>query len=553
VLPCRREAAATSRPAALDGTVVAPPARGLTPRHLVAASLALVAALCLGLYLGEERSSSSTLGLPLDDGFIHLQFARSLARGEGLAYRDSLVAGSTAPLWTAILSLLFALPGPVLVWVKLLGAALYLAGAGATWTLARELDLGRPIAGAAAFLFLVTDAMVWSALSGMEVPLFVVLSVSGAVLHLRERRAVRGAAPSLALATFGLASLARPEALLLLALAMVDRMLFPAPGTSRRDALPGLLLGACCAIALIAAVAWFSLRVSGSALPTTYAVKTNGPRALLPSGVYLLRVLGVLFRPHPLPVLLAGAGALRLLDRLGTMRDRGLLPALWVAGLPLAYSLHDAPEAPMMVGNFGRYYFPLFPFVLVLGGLALERPIERLRTSRGAVRAAGATLLAGLLVAPPVSSLVAGSERYAANVRDVNASDVAMALWMREHVPPGAVVAAQDVGAVGFFTPNPLIDLTGIVTPEVLRWTERSAVSPGGRAGLLLYLADRRPDYLMLFADSYPGLVESLDAEVVRSVELEHNVTMAGANLVLARPTWGAPPSGARPRVRGGR
>jgi hypothetical protein len=541
-----REVAATSRPAAANG-FVASERTTAAARRLAVATLALVAAGCLGFYVVEERGASGGLGLPLDDGFIHLQFARNLASGEGLAYRTgSLVSGSTAPLWTAILSLLFSLPGPLLVWVKLAGAALYAGGAAVTWTLARELDLAPAAAGAVVALFLLTDAMVWSALSGMEVGLFVLLAVGGVALHLRERRAAsRGRCrPSLALAVLGLASLARPEGLLLLVLAVADRLLFPPPGTNRRDVLPGLAVGALCALALIASVQLFSLAVSDSLLPTTYAVKTDGPRALLPSGLYLLRVFGVLFRPHPLPVLLAAAGMLTLLERMGTTRDRGLLPALWVAGLPVVYSLYDSPDAPMMVGNFGRYHFPLFPFVLVLGVLALERPLERLAAAPRSWRLAATALLAAALVVPPLTSLAAGSDRYGWNVRNVNDSDVAMALWLRDHVPPAAVIAAQDVGAVGFLTPNPILDLTGIVTPEILPWIEGSTGSAGGRAGLMSFLAERRPDYLMLFADSYPGMLESMHAEVVRRVRLEHNVTMAGSDLVLARPAWDPPLDG---------
>ncbi len=388
-------------------------------------------------------------------------------------------------------------------------------------------------------LFLLTDALVWSALSGMEVGLFVALTVAATVLHLRERRAASPGRPSLALALFGLASLARPEGFLLLVLAVVDRLLFPATGNERRKALPGIAIGALCAALVIAAFLLFSLTVSGSPLPTTYAVKTDGPRSLLPSGLYLLRVVGVMFRPHPLPVLLALGGALCLLERLRTPRDRGLLPALWVAGLPLAYSLYDSPEAPMMVGNFGRYYFPLIPFVLVLGALALEQPLARLRAAPAPWRAAAAMVLAAALLVPPVSTLAMGRERYAANVRNVNDSDVAMSIWIRGHLPPAAVIAAQDVGAIGFLTPNPLIDLTGITTPEILPSIERAAGRErGGRAGLLRFLEQRRPDYLMLFADSYPGFLDQVGGEVVRRLRVERNVTMAGADLVLARSSW---------------
>jgi hypothetical protein len=505
-------------------------------RSLVVLALALVAVVCLGSYLAAERTTA--FGLPLDDSYIHLQFARSLAQGDGLAFRpERLVSGSTAPLWTAVLSLLFALPGPLVLWVKILGAVLYLGGAVATWGLARELDLSPSLSALVVLLFLLTDALVWSALSGMEVGLFVVLTVGATAVHLRERR-VSPPRPSLALALLGLASLARPEGLLLLVLAVADRLLFAAPGVERRSAVPGVAIGALCAALAIAAFSLFSLSVSGSPLPTTYAVKTDGPRSLLPSGLYLLRVLGVMFRSHPLPVLLAAGGALCLVERLRTARDRGLLPALWVVGLPLTYSLYDSPDAPMMVGNFGRYYFPLFPFVLVLGVLALERPLERLRTTSAVGRAWVAVSLAPVLLVPPISALATGRERYAANVRNVNESDVAMSLWIRDHQPAAAVIAAQDVGAIGFLTPNPLIDLTGITTPEILPSIERGAGGGGGRAGLVRFLEQRRPDYLMLFLDSYPGMLEELGAEVVRRLRVEHNVTMAGTDLVLARASW---------------
>ena len=513
--------------------------RASAPRRFFAAiGLVSIAVICLGAYAAAERATGG-LGLPLDDSFIHLQFARNLAGGDGLAFRPGdLVSGSTAPLWTAVLSLLFVLPGPLLLWVKLLGAALYVAGAAVTWALARELGLAPVLAGAVTLLYLLTDPLVWSALSGMEVGLFVALSLAATVVHLRERRAPERR-PSFSLAIFGLAALARPEGLLLLVLAVADRLVIPASGASRRQSLRGIAIGGLCAAAVLAAFAVVSLVASGSILPTTYAVKTDGPRQLLPSGLYLLRVVGVLFRPHPLPVLLALAGALRLFERLGTARDRGLLPALWVAGLPLAYAFYDSPNAPMMVGNFGRYFFPLFPFVLVLAALALEDPLRRLAETRASRLLTALAVLAALLLVPPLTSLAGGRERYATNVRNVAESDVAMSLWIREHLPPTALIAAQDVGAIGFLTPNPLIDLTGITTPEILPSIERRAGGGGGgREGLVRFLAERRPDYLMLFADSYPGLLEELRAEVVVRRRIERNMTMAGEDLVLARPSW---------------
>ncbi len=144
---------------------------------------------CL-LYFGAQASVlSGDLGFPLDDSWIHLQFARNLAQGDGLSYNPGeRVTGSTAPLWTALLALLFYLPGNVVLWTQALGVALHLAGLAAIWRLGRELGLTVAGAHVASGFAAATSWLVWSALSGMEVPLFVLLSVGGLVLHLRERR-----------------------------------------------------------------------------------------------------------------------------------------------------------------------------------------------------------------------------------------------------------------------------------------------------------------------------------------------------------------------------
>ena len=102
-------------------------------------ALVVAAALLpLGWLLLRERAIAGAAGFPLDDAWIHLTFARSLAEGHGLAYRPGApVAGSTAPLWTALLAPLFLLPGSAAAWSKALGAVLFAALGPAAWRLAR--------------------------------------------------------------------------------------------------------------------------------------------------------------------------------------------------------------------------------------------------------------------------------------------------------------------------------------------------------------------------------------------------------------------------------
>ena len=88
-------------------------------------------------------ASTAGSGSRSTTGWIHLQFARNLAAGEGLAYNPGeLVAGSTAPLWTALRRVRFLLPHLPVGWTKrVLGIAFHLLGVVATWRLARELGL----------------------------------------------------------------------------------------------------------------------------------------------------------------------------------------------------------------------------------------------------------------------------------------------------------------------------------------------------------------------------------------------------------------------------
>ncbi len=491
---------------------------GVDPVALGTAILALALYLASELYLFSGR-----LALPLDDSWIHLQFARQIAAGEGLAYNPGeWVAGSTAPLWTALAALLFALPISPLWGVKLLGAAFYLVTVDATGRLAAELGLGRGPQRLAAMLVAASHWLVWSALSGMEVHLFTSASLWGLILHLRERRR----RPSASLAVLALACLARPEGFLLLAAALADRLATPA---WRRE-LAGLLPALGAAFLVIAPTLVFYRLIGDSFLPTTFAVKSAPDPDLLPNGRYLRTVLGILFSAQPVMLIFAGAGVLRLLERRGTARDRGLLLAFWGLGLPLAYSLLAADRGPVIVGNFGRYFFPLLPVVVLLGILPWERLGRRLDHR-------AALALAVLALVPQVWGLATGAARYTQTLANVEDSDVAAARWLADRLPPEAVLAVQDVGALKYLLPNRVIDLTGIVNPEILphlrgpdpaAWEER----------LLRYLTTVEPAYLVVFPEFYPGLARTAGFRRIVSFPVRDNVTMAGDELVIFSTPW---------------
>ncbi len=535
----------------LTAAVLAPAALDRLPRWLIPVAVAA----CL-VYVGAELFVVGGLGFPLDDSWIHLQFARNLAEGRGLSYNPGeMVTGSTAPLWTALLALLIPLPGSVIAWTKLLGIVFHAAAVAATWRLARELGLGRGLAGLAAFLTTITSWMVWSAVSGMEIPLFVFLSIWGIVLHLRERE--RSERAPLSMAVLAVASLARPEGLLLLVLAFVDRLLlFDRYGRSedgplvwRRPALRPLLIGAGLAVLALAGPLLFYRWAGGSFLPTTFGAKGGGLRRIVPDLSYVYTVLGVYFRSQPFLSLLAGGGVVALLARLGTRRDRGLLPALWVIALPLAYSIM-APGPTKLMGNFGRYYFPMLPIVIVLGLLGLEPaaralgPRERTGEGRGPRVPLGA-LLAAVILATALSGFAQGTVRYARNVANVEDSDVRIARWLGARVHPDALLAVNDIGAIKFLLPNPVVDLAGIANPEIRTEVAEimAAMNLPWPAAMAEAIARRRPEYVVVFPKWLPGLESDPRFQPVHVLEIPDNVTMGGNEIVVYATPWTRYPS----------
>ena len=232
-----------------------------------------------------------------------------------------------------------------------------------------------------------------------------------------------------------------------------------------------------------------------------------------------------------------------LVRRLGTERDRGLLPALWLLLLPLAYSMLSPPGGPMVVGNFGRYFFPLFAPLVVLGALGLEQLVERFRVG---IEVAGRRLqvvpvLAVVVLLPTLLTLWSGAGRYALNVRNVEESDVAAARWVAENLPPEALLAVQDIGAIKYLTPNRIIDLVGIVNPEILPYIkgDRMGDHPSRLGGMFEYIESRGADYLILFPESYGGLAAlaavAPGLDPVYRTRVERNITMAGSELMVLR------------------
>ena len=93
-----------------------------------------------------------------------------------------------------------------------------------------------------------------------------------------------------------------------------------------------------------------------------------------------------------------------------------------------------------------------------------------------------------------------GANAYAKDVAFIESEMVTTALWLAETTEETAVIGVHDIGAIGFFSGRKLVDLAGLVSPDVIPF-----VRDERRLGD--YLDSQGVDYLVTFPGWYGELI----------------------------------------------
>jgi 4-amino-4-deoxy-L-arabinose transferase-like glycosyltransferase len=222
-------------------------------------------------YLGELAAQGKGMGFSSDDAWIHLAFARNFARHFEFAFTTGVPStGSTAPLWSLILSIPHFFSENVdfiFIAVTALTVALFLASAVMLYLLVMRMFGNAFAAWAAALLFVNEWHMIWAALSGMEIMLFIFLEL--ALIYATFAGRPR---PVLIGLLGGLLFLTRPEGVLLFALAAAV-LFFRFRRTPEVNSLKKTALACIVALCVAAPALIYYLAVDGSVVPNTFHAK----------------------------------------------------------------------------------------------------------------------------------------------------------------------------------------------------------------------------------------------------------------------------------------
>lgn len=444
----------------------------------------------------------------IDDAYISFRYAQNLVRGEGLVFNPGeRVEGYTNFLWTILLAPIIALglePGPI---AMALGGALALA----TLTLLyRARPLFDPGGGAIVGLALLTLAVdgsfaIWS-VSGMETALFAFLVTAGTMSYLDESARGGRTAP-LTGALFALASLARPEGILLFGVVVIHSLAYRLWSERRGPTLDdGLRLG----IFALLYVPYFVWRYNyyGYFFPNTFYLKvaTEGNEPQIQRG---WTHLGTFLDAH-LGWLLPALGAISLWGD----RRRFVTTCLGAQVIALVvYIVYIGGD-----WSVGRFFAPILPLAYLMVGMGAVDIYEAIRVvlanrfpaastawrvaSLVAVFVGGAALLDSSSWRGEVELFV---KRFQA--REATQARVALGRWLAQQVPAETFIAVDAAGQIPYFSRLRALDIYGLTDEEVAHRPveELGKGVPGHERFDLGYVVGRRPDLFIVWGD--PGWI----------------------------------------------
>jgi hypothetical protein len=480
----------------------------------------IVAVAAIATYMAASQAVHG-IGFPLDDAWIHQTYARNLAAFREWAFIPGQPsAGSTAPLWSVILSAGYILNLSPYFWTFFLGTVSLCALAifGEMWFRKVECNIKSLIPWAGIFLAGEWH-LTWSAASGMETTLFaLIILVVFNLLSRKERGWIVGV-------LIGVSVWIRPDGITLLGPALFQYLLEGKSWKERMRNSAWLILPC---LVPVAGYLLFNQSISNTWLPNTFFAK-QAEYAIYQQLPILDRLLSLIELP------LIGAGALLLPGFLffiwKSIKNRAwgwIAAELWWFGYILIYAL----RLPVTYQH-GRYLIPSMPVFFVLGMAGLVYIYKALRRRNTGIlpsqqeprwlrlgRFGWTTASASIWL----SMIAIGAFTYAQDVAIIDSEMVATSQWIASNTPANAIIGAHDIGALGYFSNRRILDLAGLVSPDVIPFI-RDETALGN------YLTAQGASYLMTFPSWYPQLVHN--RQVLFQTGGKFSIAAGGDNMTV--------------------
>ena len=421
------------------------------------------------LYLRSSFKLNNVLSFPLDDPWIHLTFARNLVEYFSFSYfkNEMITAGSTSPLYTLILAVAFFIFSNEMIISYVLGI-LFLVGSVIVFYRLSTFEFQKEnlFAMICTGIFIMDKWMNFISISGMETTMFIMILLLCSYFY-KEKKAVPFAI------MLGLIMWTRPDGVAFIGAVLIDYLiiklvlkdsetltLFSAGDLKKIILIFSGILGLYFLMNMI---------LSGSLLPNTYNAKLTyySPEFrsrmdfleyevwdYFTTGSYYVLMIGFIF------------SFLKFLyDLYNRNFNQNTVYILFILFLVFIYWL-KLPYAH----RFGRYMMPIIPFfilVSVIGFRDFARFINKYTTNVLFAKSIFYILI-GITFFIGVKDYDENRELFVSQSKYIYDRQVSAAKWINENTKESDIIATHDVGAIGYYSGRKIVDVAGLVTPELI-------------------------------------------------------------------------------------
>ncbi|MFO7836681.1 MAG: hypothetical protein R6V83_08500 [Candidatus Thorarchaeota archaeon] len=466
-------------------------------------------------------------GFTLDDSWIHLQFAKTIYEARPWQYSPGYPStGSTSPLWSIVLVPLFLLsqdPTQLVLGTYFIMTVLYALTTSLVALLISRVTHSHLWGHLGCIAFVLMPRNTWLMLSGMETPLFMFLLMLGITLIAKQDITY----DILLGGVMGLAYLARPEGILLALFALLIRPIFL--HTNRvLDKRRILSLLGMVFTAILVASPWIfhCLSVTGFPLPDTFYAKVHVPsESEIETWNFFWRLW---IQQYPFIIIAFIAVPFLIKAR---------RPLAWLLGMSLLLLYRFSNPYGALINN-ARYLVPVFSFLLISAFAGTAVFFQMVFRQFESPKKPDNTVVIGvvlclLFVVPSIPGYLQQAPFYGNAVKNINEQQVHIGRWIEQNTPEDAVLAIHDAGALRFFSNRSVIDLAGLVSPEIIHGNMSARET-------LLYLKERGCNYFVFFDELFTFWALHLHGayEKLYSMHLEDNVISGRDTMSVFRINW---------------
>ena len=461
---------------------------------LIAVILSVISIFTAVYIIVHAKIINGFLCFPLDDPWIHLSFARNLVEyGSFSYYKNQLTtSGSTSPAYTILLSILYIFSKNEFIISYILGIGFFSLLVFAYFKLLKiHFYPAMWLVVIATLLVAIQPGINFIADSGMETTMFIFLIVFSLYNYKKKNYTALGI-------SLGLTLWCRPDGLILWAAIIVDYIaaqIFVSNKGKRTGSLftlkelykPFLIAFGIASIYLL-----FNYILSGSPLPNTYRSKLatyqNNSRSKYFQDDVIKYFTSTEFALYWIPFLIAAIVVLK--DLIKRQYNGFSIYLIFITGFIFTY-WWLIPFTPA----YGRYLLPIVPFYIILAVYGVKELLEFFSLK---IRSAVPVNILGIgyFAAALVVSVVYFTDfanLYTLTNKYYNDRHVFVGKWIAKNTPVNSVIATHDIGAIEYYGNRKLIDMVGLVSPEVLGKMDIDFIEFINK-----YLTDKKPDYLVV-------------------------------------------------------